>query len=91
MFSVNPTRQIAAANVVINQGQENTVKAEEKMQQVVLGGSGSAGAARHEMFLAKALTGLMREISRFWLQEAKNEQEVMRKMRLGDNTDLATA
>jgi hypothetical protein len=33
----------------------------------------------------------MREISRFWLQEAKTEQEAMRQMRLGDKTDLATA
>ncbi|MFM7457581.1 MAG: hypothetical protein ACKO3R_02825 [bacterium] len=60
------------------------------MQQVVLGGSGSAGAARHELFLAKSLIGLMREISQFWLQEAKIEQEAMRQMRLV-NKDLATA
>ncbi|MFZ4084224.1 MAG: hypothetical protein ACOYK1_01605 [Vampirovibrionia bacterium] len=91
MSAINPTRQIATASAGIDQGQQKLVMAEKNSQQVVLGGSGSSGAARHELFLAKSLTGLMREISRFWLQEAKTEQEAMRQMRLEGKTDLATA
>ena len=91
MSSVNPTRQIANARAGIDQGQQNLVEAEKNSQQVVLGGSGSSGAARHALFLAKSLTGLMREISQFWLQEASDEQEAMRQLRLGDNKDVAIA
>jgi hypothetical protein len=91
MSGINPTRQIAAANVGIDQGQQNLVEAEKNSQQVVLGGSGSSGAARQMLFLAQQLIGLKREQFQSWLQEAKTEQEAMRQMRLGDKTDLATA
>ncbi len=89
--AINPTRQIATANAGIDQGQQNLVEAEKNIQQVVLGGSGSSGAARQMLFLAQQLIGLKREQFQSWLQEAKTEQEAMRQMRLGDKTDLATA
>ena len=91
MSSVNPTRQIAAANVGIDQGQKNLVTAEQNMQQVVSGGLGSAGAARHALFLAQQLIIFSREKFRTWLQEAENEKKAMRDLRLGDKTDLAIA
>jgi hypothetical protein len=91
MSSVNPTGRIANANAGIEEGQKKTVTAEQNMQQVVSGGPGSAASTRHELFLAKSLTGLMREISQFWLQEASEEQKAMRQLRLGDNKDVATA
>lgn len=91
MSSINPTRQIADANAGIDQGQQRLVSAEKNMQQVVLGRSDSAGAARHALFLAKSLIGWMREISQFWLQEAENEKKAMRDLRLGDNRDVAIA
>jgi hypothetical protein len=91
MSAINPTDRIAAANVGIDQGQQNLVEAEQNMQQVVLGGPGSSGAARQMLFLAQQLIGLKREQFQSWLQEAKTEQEAMRQMRLGDKTDLATA
>jgi hypothetical protein len=91
MSSINPTPRIAAANEGIREGRGNSVKAEQNMQQVVLGGSGSAGSARQVLFLAKQLINFSRERFRFWLQEAKTEQELMRKQRLGDKTDLAIA
>jgi hypothetical protein len=91
MSSVNPTRQIAAANVGIDQGQKNLVTAETKMQQVVSGGLGSAGAARHALFLAQQLISFGREKFRSWILQAKDEQEAMRQLRLGDNKDVATA
>lgn len=92
MSGINPTRQIAAANVGIDQGQQNLVTAEQNMQQVVLGGPGSSGAARHALFLAQQLIGFGREKFQAWLQEAENEKKAMRDLRLADgNTDLATA
>ncbi len=91
MFSVNPARQIADANAGIEEGQKNLVKAEKNSQQVVLGGSGSSGAARQMLFLAQQLIGLKREQFQSWLQEASEEQKAMRQLRLGDKTDLATA
>ena len=91
MSAINPTSQIAAANAGIDQGQQNLVKAEQKMQQVVLGGPGSSAAVRQMLFLAQQLIGLKLEQVQSWLQEAKTEQEAMRQMRLGDKTDLATA
>jgi hypothetical protein len=91
MFSVNPARQIATANVHINQGQQSFVTAEQNMQQVVSGGPGFAGAARHALFLAKQLISFGREKFRSWILQAKDEQEAMRQLRLGDNKDVATA
>jgi hypothetical protein len=91
MSSVNPTRQIADANQGIDQGQKNLVTAGQNMQQVVLGGPGSAGAARHALFLAQRLISFGREKFRSWILQAKDEQEAMRQLRLGDKTDLATA
>ena len=91
MFIVNPTRQIADANAGIDQGQQNLVEAEKNMQQVVLGGPGSSGAARHALFLAQQLISFGREQFQSWLQEAENEKKAMRDLRLGDKTDLATA
>ena len=91
MFSVNPTRQIANANAGIDQGQQNLVEAEKNMQQVVLGGLGSAGAARHALFLAQQLISFGREQFQTWLQEAENEKKAMRDLRLGDNKDVAIA
>jgi hypothetical protein len=91
MSSVNPTRQIATANVGIDQGQKSLVTAETKMQQVVSGGPGFAGAARHALFLAQQLISFGREKFRSWILQAKDEQEAMRQLRLGDNKDLATA
>jgi hypothetical protein len=55
MFSVNPTGQIASANVGIDQGQKSLVTAETKMQQVVSGGPGFAASTRHELFLANTI------------------------------------
>ncbi len=89
--AINPTRQIATANAGIDQGQQNLVEAEKNSQQVVLGGSGSSGAARQMLFLAQQLIGLKREQFQSWLQEAENEKKAMRDLRLGDKTDLATA
>jgi hypothetical protein len=57
MSAINPTDRIAAANAGIDQGQQNLVKAEQNMQQVVLGGPGSSGAARQMLFLAQQLIG----------------------------------
>ena len=91
MSSVNLTRQIADANAGIDQGQQNLVKAEENSQQVVLGGPGSSGAARHALFLAQQLISFGREQFQTWLQEAENEKKAMRDLRLGDNKDVATA
>ena len=91
MSAINPTRQTAFASAGIEQGQQNLVKAEQNMQQVVLGGSGSSGAARQALFLAQQLINFGREKFRNWLLEANFEQEAMRQMRLGDKTDLATA
>jgi len=91
MSAINPTRQIAAANVGIEQGQQNLVTAEQNMQQVVLGESGSSGATRQMLFLAQQLISLKREQFQTWLQEAENEKKAMRDLRLGDKTDLATA
>ena len=91
MSAINPTRQIATASAGIDQGQQNLVEAEKNIQQVVLGGPGSSGAARQMLFLAQQLISLKREQFQSWLQEAKTEQEAMRQMRLGDKTDLATA
>lgn len=89
--AINPTRQIATANAGIDQGQQNLVEAEKNSQQVVLGGPGSAGAARRMLFLAQQLIGLKREQFQSWLREAENEKKAMRDLRLGDKTDLATA
>ena len=91
MFSVNPTRQIADANQGIERGRQNLVEAEKNSQQVVLGGSGSSGAARQMLFLAQQLISFGREKFRSWILQAKDEQEAMRQLRLGDKTDLATA
>ncbi len=91
MSGINPTSQIAAANVGIDQGQQNLATAEQNMQQVILGGPGSSGAARQILFLAQQLIRLKREQFQTWLQEAENEKKAMRDLRLGDNTDLATA
>jgi hypothetical protein len=91
MSAINPTRQIATASAGIDQGQQNLVEAEKNIQQVVLGGPGSSGAARQMLFLAQQLIGLKREQFQSWLQEAKTEQEAMRQMRLEGKTDLATA
>ncbi len=91
MSSVNSTRQIADANQGIERGRQNLVKAEENSQQVVLGGPGSSGAARHALFLAQQLISFGREKFRSWILQAKDEQEAMRQLRLGDKTDLATA
>ena len=91
MSAINPTRQTAFASAGIEQGQQNLVKAEQNMQQVVLGGSGSSGAARQALFLAQQLINFGREKFRNWLLEANFEQEAMRQMRLGVKTDLATA
>jgi hypothetical protein len=91
MSAINPTRQIATASAGIDQGQQNLVEAEKNIQQVVLGGPGSSGAARQMLFLAQQLIGLKREQFQSWLQEAKTEQEAMRQMRLEGKIDLATA
>ena len=91
MSGINPTRQAAFANAGIDQGQQNLARAEQNMQQVVSGGPGFAGAARHMLFLAQQLISLKREQLQTWLQEAENEKKAMRDLRLGDKTDLATA
>jgi hypothetical protein len=91
MSAINPTRQIATASAGIDQGQQNLVEAEKNSQQVVLGGSGSSGAARQMLFLAQQLIGLKREQFQSWLQEAENEKKAMRDLRLEGKTDLATA
>ena len=91
MSSVNSTRQIADANQGIERGRQNLVEAEKNSQQVVLGGPGSSGAARHALFLAQQLISFGREKFRSWILQAKDEQEAMRQLRLGDKTDLATA
>jgi hypothetical protein len=61
------------------------------MQQVILGGPGFAGAARHALFLAQQLISFSREKFQTWLKEAENEKKAMRDLRLGDKTDLAIA
>ncbi len=91
MSGTNPTGRIAAGNLGIEQGQQNTVNAEQRMQQVILGGPGSAGAARHALFLAQQLISFGREQFQTWLQEAENEKKAMRDLRLGDNKDVAIA
>jgi hypothetical protein len=91
MSSVNPTRQIANANASIDQGRQSLVTAEQKHAEVVLGGPGSAGAARHALFLAQQLISFGREQFQTWLQEAENEKKAMRDLRLGDNKDVAIA
>jgi hypothetical protein len=91
MSAINPTREIAAANAGIDRGQQKLVEAEKNSQQVVLGGSGSSGAARQMLFLAQQLIGLKREQFQSWLQEAENEKKAMRDLRLEGKTDLATA
>ena len=80
MSGTNPTGRIAAGNLGIEQGQQNTVNAEQRMQQVILGGPGSAGAARQDLFLAQQQKILSREQVEAWLNEAKSEQELRRQL-----------
>ena len=80
MSAINPTDRIAAANAGIEQGQQNTVNAEQRMQQVILGGPGSSGAARQYLFLAQQQKILSREQVEAWLNEAKSEQELRKQL-----------
>jgi hypothetical protein len=91
MSSVNPTRQIVSAQECVKKGRRLFGQAEQEMQQLIAGGPGFAGAARHALFLAQQLICCGCEKLRNWILQAKDEQEVMRQLRLGDNKDLATA
>ena len=50
------------------------------MQQVILGGPGSSGAARQYLFLAQQQKILSREQVEAWLNEAKSEQELRKQL-----------
>lgn len=92
MNGLNPTAQLGKINAGIDLQQQNLAKTENNIQKSILGDSTiSSGTLRQNLHVAAQLLAFLRESSRAWLEEAKAEQKLLRELRLGDRTDLATA
>ena len=92
MSGINTTAQIGKINAGIDFQQQNLAKTETNIQKSISGDSTvSSGTLRQNLHVALQLLAFLRESNRAWLEEAKAEQKLLRELRLGANSDLATA
>jgi len=92
MANLNTSAHLGDINAKMDTWQGRHADAEGDIQKVVLGDpTVSAGEARQRLHVAMQVADLLRTTYRAWLQEAKEEQRMMREMRLDGTKDLATA
>jgi hypothetical protein len=76
---VNPAERLADAESLVTQTQSDNAFAEQLTQQAILG-IGDADAARHLLSTVRELLGQARINQQFWLEVAKTEKEVFKKI-----------
>ncbi|MEY3369531.1 MAG: hypothetical protein RLZZ361_201 [Cyanobacteriota bacterium] len=76
---VNAAERLADAESLITQTQSDNAFAEQLSQQAILG-IGDADAARHLLATVRELLGHARINQQFWLEVAKSDKEVFKKV-----------
>jgi hypothetical protein len=76
---VNPAERLADADSLVTQTQSDNAFAEQLTQQAILG-IGDADAARHLLSTVRELLGQARINQQFWLEVAKTDKEVYKKV-----------
>lgn len=92
MTNFNTSAHLGNVNASMDTWQGKLAEGEGAMQRSILGDATiSSGTLRQNMHVAAQVLGFLRENLSSWLQEAKEEQRMMREMRLDGTKDLATA
>jgi len=76
---VNSAERMADADSLVTQTQSDNAFAEQLTQQAILG-IGDADAARHLLSTVRELLGQARLNQQFWLEVAKTDKEVYKKV-----------
>lgn len=76
---VNSAERLADAESLVTQTQSDNAFAEQLSQQAILG-IGDAQAARHLLATVRELLGHARVNQQFWLEVAKSDKEVYKKV-----------
>lgn len=76
---VNSAERLADADSLVTQTQSDNAFAEQLTQQAILG-IGDADAARHLLSTVRELLGQARLNQQFWLEVAKTDKEVYKKV-----------
>jgi hypothetical protein len=76
---VNSAERLADADSLVTQTQSDNAFAEQLTQQAILG-IGDADAARHLLSTVRELMGQARLNQQFWLEVAKTDKEVYKKV-----------
>lgn len=76
---VNSAERLADAESLVTQTQSDNAFAEQLSQQAILG-IGDAQAARHLLATVRELLGHARVNQQFWLEVAKTDKEVYKKV-----------
>jgi len=76
---VNSAERLQEADSVVTQTQSDNAFAEQLTQQAILG-IGDADAARHLLSTVRELLGQARLNQQFWLEVAKTDKEVYKKV-----------